>query len=139
MSSTTQTLSERFDPKVLAALEGLDFKARYVMEGFLSGLHDSPFHGFSVEFSDYRNYQPGDDLKHLDWRLFARSDRLCIKRYVEETNARVYVVCDTSGSMEYRGEEAWGRRLDCARTVAAAFTWGLLRHNDGVGLIALGG
>jgi uncharacterized protein (DUF58 family) len=72
----TQSLSARFDPKLLAALEGLDFKARYVMEGFLSGLHDSPFHGFSVEFSDYRNYQPGDDLRHLDWRLYARSDRL---------------------------------------------------------------
>src|ERR1022692_432560 len=115
MPTATQTLSERFDPKMLAALEGLDFKARYVMEGFLSGLHDSPFHGFSVEFSDYRNYQPGDDLRHLDWRqfsdyrnyqpgddlrhldwrLYARSDRLCIKRYMQETNARFYVVCDT--------------------------------------------
>ena len=73
MPTATQTLSERFDPKMLAALEGLDFKARYVMEGFLSGLHDSPFHGFSVEFSDYRNYQPGDDLRHLDWRLYARA------------------------------------------------------------------
>src|SRR6516225_11985500 len=89
------SLSERFDPKLLAALEGLDFKARYVMEGFLSGLHDSPFHGFSVEFSDYRNYQPGDDLRHLDWRLYARSDRLCIKRFMQETNVRFYVVCDT--------------------------------------------
>ncbi len=83
MPVTTQSLSERFDPKLLSALEGLDFKARYVMEGFLSGLHDSPFHGFSVEFSDYRNYQPGDDLRHLDWRLFARNDRLCIKRYMQ--------------------------------------------------------
>src|SRR3989442_872128 len=66
MISTTQTLSDRFDPKTLAALEGLDFKARYIMEGFLSGLHESPFHGFSVEFSDYRNYQPGDDLRQLE-------------------------------------------------------------------------
>jgi uncharacterized protein (DUF58 family) len=76
MLTASRTLSEQFDPRLLAALEGLDFKARYVMEGFLSGQHDSPFHGFSVEFSDYRNYQPGDDLRHLDWRLFARSDRL---------------------------------------------------------------
>src|SRR5947207_1851737 len=89
MPTTAQTLSERFDPKMLAALEGLDFKARYVMEGFLSGLHDSPFHGFSVEFSDYRNYQPGDDLRHLDWRLYARNDRLCIKRYMQETTVRL--------------------------------------------------
>src|SRR5260370_7153141 len=86
MRTPTQSLSERFDPKMLAALEGLDFKARYVVEGFLSGLHDSPFHGFSVEFSDYRNYQPGDDLRHLVWRLYPRNDRLCIKLYIPETH-----------------------------------------------------
>src|SRR6185436_13423389 len=137
MPSTTQTLSERFDPKLLAALEGLDFKARYVMEGFLSGLHDSPFHGFSVEFSDYRNYQPGDDLRHLDWRLYARSDRLCIKRYMQETNVRFYVVCDTSGSMSYRGGSAWGSKLECARVLAAALTWFLLKQNDAAGMVSL--
>src|SRR5438876_6323405 len=139
MPLAAQTLSERFDPKVLAALEGLDFKARYVMEGFLSGLHESPFHGFSVEFSDYRNYQPGDDLRHLDWRLFARSDRLCIKRYMQETNARFYVVCDTSASMAYRGAAAWGSKLDCARILAAALTWFLLRQNDAAGMVCLTG
>jgi len=130
-------LSSRFDPKVLAALEGLDFKARYVMEGFLSGLHESPFHGFSVEFSDYRNYQPGDDLRHLDWRLFSRSDRLCIKRYMQETNARFYVICDTSASMEYRGAAAWGSKLECARILAAALTWFLLKQNDAAGMVTL--
>jgi uncharacterized protein (DUF58 family) len=132
-------LSSRFDPKVLAALEGLDFKARYVMEGFLSGLHESPFHGFSVEFSDYRNYQPGDDLRHLDWRLFARSDRLCIKRYMLETNARFYILCDVSASMEYRGAAAWGSKLDVARILAAALTWFLLKQNDAAGLLTLSG
>src|SRR6185436_17674084 len=115
---------------------GLDFKARYVMEGFLSGLHESPFHGFSVEFSDYRNYQPGDDLRHLDWRLFARSDRLCIKRYLLETNVQFYVVCDTSASMGYRGSRAWETKLGCARIIAAAMTWFLLHQNDAAGLIA---
>src|SRR3989442_4923805 len=99
MVSTTQTLSDRFDPKTLAALDGLDFKARYVMEGFLSGLHESPFHGFSVEFSEYREYQPGDDLRHLDWQLYARSDPLYVKRYMQATNARCYLICDTSASM----------------------------------------
>lgn len=131
------SLAESFNPKTLAALEGLDFKARYVMEGFLTGLHQSPFHGFSVEFSDYRNYQPGDDLRHLDWRLFARSDRLCIKRYMQETNVRFYVVVDTSASMAYRGEAAWGSKLDCARLLAAGLTWFLLRQNDAAGLITL--
>ncbi len=139
MPSTTQTLSERFDPKMLAAFEGLDFKARYVMEGFLSGLHESPFHGFSVEFSDYRNYQPGDDLRRLDWRLYARSDRLCIKRYMQETNMRFYVVCDTSASMNYRGSTAWGSKLECARVLAAALTWFLLKQNDAAGMVSLSG
>ncbi len=137
MATPVQSLSERFDPKLLAALEGLDFKARYVMEGFLSGLHDSPFHGFSVEFSDYRNYQPGDDLRHLDWRLYARSDRLCIKRYMQETNVRFYVVCDSSASMNYRGAAAWGSKLECAKVLASALTWFLLKQNDAAGLVAL--
>jgi uncharacterized protein (DUF58 family) len=133
------TLAQTFDPRTLAALEGLDFKARYVMEGFLTGLHQSPFHGFSVEFSDYRNYQPGDDLRHLDWRLFARSDRLCIKRYMQETNVRFYVVVDTSASMAYKGNAAWGSKLDCARLLAAGLTWFLLRQNDAAGMITLSG
>ena len=139
MSATAPPSFTRFDPKVLAALEGLDLKARYVMEGFLSGLHESPFHGFSVEFSEYRDYQPGDDLRHLDWRLYARSDRLCVKKYTQETNARFYILCDTSGSMAYRGSRAWGSKLDVARTLAAALTWFLLRQNDAVGLITLDG
>lgn len=139
MPAATQTLSERFDPRLLSALEGLDFKARYVMEGFLAGLHDSPFHGFSVEFSDYRNYQPGDDLRHLDWRLYGRTDRLCIKRYMQETNARFYVLCDTSASMEYRGSTAWGSKLDCAKVLAAALTWFLLKQNDAAGMVTLTG
>ncbi len=107
------------------------------MEGFLTGVHGSPFHGPSVEFNDYRDYQPGDDLRRLDWRLYARNDRLCIKRFEQETNARCYVLCDTSGSMSYRGERAWGSKLDCARILAVALGWFLLRQNDAVGLVAL--
>src|SRR6267142_5534055 len=137
MPAAVESLSQRFDPKLLAALEGLDFKARYVMEGFLSGLHDSPFHGFSVEFSDYRNYQPGDDLRHLDWRLYARSDRLCIKRYMLETNVRFYIVCDTSASMKYRGSAAWASKFECAKILSGALTWFLLRQNDAAGMVTL--
>jgi uncharacterized protein (DUF58 family) len=124
---------------LLAALEGLELKARYVVEGFLSGRHASPFHGFSVEFSDYRDYQPGDDLRHLDWRLFARSDRLCVKRYLQETNVRFYLVCDTSASMAYRGHRAWAGKLDCARILAAALTWLMLKQNDAAGMVTLSG
>jgi len=130
-------LSERFDSHILTALSGLDMKARYLVEGFLQGLHESPFHGLSVEFSEYRDYQPGDDLRHLDWQLFARSDRLYVKRYTQETNVRIYVICDTSGSMAYRGRDAWASKLDVARSVAAALTWMLLHQNDAVGLLTL--
>lgn len=131
------SVSEQFNPKVLTALQGLDLKARYVMEGFLSGLHASPFHGMSVEFSEYRSYQPGDDLRQLDWRLYARSDHLYIKRHLDETNVRFYIICDTSGSMGYRGSRAWGSKLDCARIIAAAMIWFLIRQKDAAGMLAL--
>lgn len=135
MTIDSPILAQRFDPQTLAALDGLNFKARFVMEGFLAGLHASPFHGFSVEFSDYRKYQSGDDLRHLDWRLYARSDRLCIKRYMPETNVRFYVLCDTSASMAYRGDSAWGSKLDCAKVLGAALSWFLLKQNDAAGKI----
>lgn len=128
---------DRFDPQLLAALGGLDLKARYLVEGFLNGLHKSPFHGLSVEFSEYRDYQPGDDLRHLDWRLYARSDRLYIKKYTQETNVRMYLVLDTSASMKYRGPAGWGSKLDVARTIGAALALLMLRQNDAVGLLTL--
>jgi uncharacterized protein (DUF58 family) len=127
------------DPAVLAALSGLELRARYVMDGFLAGVHGSPFHGLSVEFRDYRDYQPGDDLRRLDWRLFARADRLCVKRYEQETNARVLFLCDTSASMAYRGTRAWASKLECARVVTLALAWLLMRQRDPVGLLALAG
>jgi uncharacterized protein (DUF58 family) len=141
MSSAPATtgLWDHFEPDVLAALGGLDLKARYLVEGFLQGVHRSPFHGFSVEFSEYREYQPGDDLRHLDWRLYARCDRLYIKKYTQETNVRFYLLCDASSSMEYRGEAAWGSKLDVARILAAAMTWMMLRQNDAAGLLTLCG
>ncbi|MGI9466100.1 MAG: DUF58 domain-containing protein [Rubripirellula sp.] len=128
-------LIERFDPKVMSLLHTLDMKARYLVEGFLDGMHRSPFHGISVEFSEYRDYQPGDDLRHLDWQLYARSNRLCIKKYTQETNVRVYVVIDTSGSMKYRGSKAWGSKLEVSKTLAVALTSMMLRQNDAVGLL----
>jgi uncharacterized protein (DUF58 family) len=108
------------------------------MEGFLAGLHGSPFHGPSVEFKEYRDYRPGDDPRHLDWRLFARSDRLCIRRFEQETNLRGYLLLDTSASMAYRGARARQSKLECAKTVALAFGWALLRQNDAVGVLAQG-
>ncbi len=139
MTPPLHTLSDGFDPGVFAGLEGLDFKARYLMEGFLAGPHRSPFHGVSFDFSDYHRYQPGDDLRRLDWRLYARNDRLCIKRYMQETNLRFYLVCDSSASMAYRGQNAWASKLECAKVFAAAVGWFLLKQNDAGGLITFNG
>lgn len=128
----------RFDPQQLATLGNLQLKSRYVVEGFLTGIHQSPFRGFSVEFSEYRDYQPGDDLRHLDWRLYARNDRLCIREFEEETNVRAYLMIDGSGSMGYRGDRAWDDKLGAAKTLAAALAWLLLRQKDAVGLLTTG-
>ncbi|MCG8459508.1 MAG: DUF58 domain-containing protein [Holophagales bacterium] len=127
-----------FDPDRFSRLAPLQMRARYVMEGFLDGVHKSPFHGPSVEFSEYRDYQPGDDLRHVDWRLYARRDRLAVKRYEQETNARCYLLVDTSASMAYRGEGAWDSKLGAAKVLAAALAWILLRQGDAVGLMARG-
>jgi uncharacterized protein (DUF58 family) len=134
MSSPAIT-RHQFDPETLKALAGLQFRARYVVEGFLSGMHESPFHGYSIEFSDYRNYQPGDDLRHLDWRYYARADKLCIKRYEQETNLQFHVISDTSKSMSYQGGKAWCSKLDYAKVVAASLCWLLLKQKDATGLL----
>jgi uncharacterized protein (DUF58 family) len=131
-------LARRFSPEELALIQDLDLKARYIVEGFLSGLHESPFHGFSVEFSEYRTYQPGDDLRHLDWRVYARTNRLCVKQFQAETNCHFYVICDTSVSMGYQGQKAAWSKLACAQIVAGALTWLMLKQNDAVGLLTLG-
>ncbi len=89
------------DPATLMRIKNLQLRAKAVVEGFLSGLHRSPYHGFSVEFSEYRQYTPGDDPKYLDWRLFARSDRFYLKRFEEETNLRCYLLVDLSRSMGF--------------------------------------
>src|ERR687883_381006 len=89
------------DPAVLARLGTLELKARTVVEGFLSGLHRSPFKGFSVEFAEYRQYLPGDDLASIDWKVYARSDRYYVKKFEEETNLDCHLMLDASGSMGY--------------------------------------
>ncbi|HEY5895742.1 MAG TPA: DUF58 domain-containing protein [Chthoniobacterales bacterium] len=133
--AASATPALRFEPQQLAALGNLQLKSRYLVEGFLTGIHQSPFRGFSVEFSEYRDYQPGDDLRHLDWRLYARNDRLCIREFEEETNTRVYLVIDGSGSMAYRSDRAWDDKIGVAKAMAAALAWLLLRQKDAVGLL----
>ena len=92
---------EYLKPEVVARLSRLDLVARLVVEGFITGLHQSPYHGFSVEFSEYRPYMPGDATRDIDWKVFGKSDRLYVKQYEEETNLKAYLLLDTSGSMAY--------------------------------------
>ena len=121
------------DPTVLAGLHNLELRARVVVEGFLAGLHKSPHRGFSVEFNDYRHYQRGDDMRHVDWRLYARSGKLYIKQYEDETNVRCMILLDTSASMAYTSGGM--SKLDYGLTLASALAYFIARQRDAVGLI----
>ncbi len=121
------------DPKVLNKITRLDLKARHIVEGFMGGMHKSPYHGVSVEFAEHREYAPGDDLKHLDWKVFGRSDRLFIKEYELETNLRAHILLDTSESMDYGGRET--TKLELASHIAASMAYLILRQQDSVGMV----
>ena len=127
--------ADLIDPASLAALGRIEIIARWVVEGFLTGLHRSPRKGFSVEFAEHRAYQPGDDLRFLDWRVVARADKWLIKQFEEETNLKATIVLDVSKSMAWSGSPARLTKLAYAEQVAAAVAWLLLRQRDGVGLI----
>lgn len=121
------------DPAALMRIKNLELRAKAVVEGFMSGLHRSPYHGFSVEFTEYRQYVPGDDLRFLDWHRYARTDREYIKRFEDETNLRSWLLLDLSRSMGY-GSLAWSK-ADYAKTVAATLAYFLSLQRDATGLI----
>ncbi len=125
------------DPAALASLGHLEVIARWVVDGFLSGLHRSPRKGFSVEFADFRPYQPGDDLRYVDWKIAARTDRWVVKQYEEETNLRATLILDVSASMDWRGAPAVERltKRTYGEQLAAALALLLLRQRDAVGLV----
>jgi uncharacterized protein (DUF58 family) len=125
--------SSFIDPAALMRIKNLEMRAKLVVDGFLSGLHKSPVHGFSVEFTEYRQYSPGDDLRFLDWRLYARSDRYYIKRFEDETNLRCYLLVDLSRSMGFR-TLAYDK-AEYARTAAATIAYFLTLQRDAVGLV----
>ena len=133
--TATEELQKYLDPKVLSKITRLDLQARLVVEGFISGLHRSPFHGFSVEFASHREYVPGDDIKHIDWKVQARTDRFYIKQYEEETNLKATFLLDCSESMHYRrgGRDAMSK-FEYAAAVAASLAFLLLEQQDAVGL-----
>lgn len=132
MTTTAPTIREMVDPKLLASVEDLDLVARWVVEGFLHGLHRSPYVGFSVDFASHREYIPGDDLRHLNWKLFGRQDRLYIKQYDAETNVDLHLVLDISGSMTV-GEEAVSK-LRYATLLCASLAHLAAQQRDAVGL-----
>ena len=137
MESTRAPRADLFDPAALGALGHFEVVARWIVDGFLSGLHRSPRKGFSVEFADFRPYQPGDDLRYVDWKIAARADRWVVKQYEEETNLRATIVLDVSRSMDWRGAPAETRltKRAYAEQLAAALALLLLRQRDAVGLI----
>jgi len=123
------------NPADVAKLGGIEIVAEGVVEGFLSGLHRSPFRGFSVEFTEHRAYQPGDELRYLDWRILARADRLFVKQFEEETNLRAMILMDVSRSMAWRGSPDRLTKREYAERLAAALGLILLRQRDATGLI----
>lgn len=113
----------------------MEMRARLIVEGFITGLHKSPYHGFSVEFAEHRPYNPGDELRHVDWKVFAKTDRHYVKQYEEETNLRHYVVLDTSPSMHYRHESGL-TKLEYGSYLSAALHFLMAKQRDATGLIA---
>lgn len=127
-----ESVAGLIDPSTLMRLKSLEIRAKHVVEGFLTGLNRSPFHGFSVEFTEYRQYTQGDDPRHLDWRLFARSDRYYIKRFEDETNLRCLILLDVSQSMNF-GSKGYSKS-EYARTLAATLAFFLNSQRDATGL-----
>jgi uncharacterized protein (DUF58 family) len=125
--------SQSISPQALMAIRNLELRARVVVEGFWSGIHRSPYHGFSVEFTEYRQYTPGDDPRYLDWRLYARSDRYYIKKFEDETNLRCHLLVDQSRSMSY-GSLPY-TKAEYASTLAATLAYFIYLQGDAVGLL----
>ncbi len=131
-------------PDVVAQLANMELRARLVVEGFITGLHKSPYHGFSVEFTEHRQYMPGDEIKHLDWKVYGKTDRFYIKQFEEETNLKSYLVLDASKSMDYssngppssslRRANGQLRKIEYASYIAAALAYLMVEQRDAVGL-----
>ncbi|UCE60294.1 MAG: DUF58 domain-containing protein [Phycisphaerales bacterium] len=134
MKESTQEPGDYLDPKVLAKISSLELRARLIVEGLLSGMHHSPHRGLSVEFADHRAYTQGDDLKHVDWKLFGKTDKYYIKEYEQETNLELLLVVDCSESMAYRSSREGMTKHAYATSLAAAISYLTLQQRDSVGL-----
>src|SRR5687767_2308163 len=142
---STASAKTYLDPKTLDRIKRLDVRARLVVEGYITGQHRSPYNGFAVEFATHREYAPGDDTRHIDWKVWSKTDRFYIKEYEEETNLRCTILLDASKSMRYgehphpgplpRGEGNSWRKFDYAATAAASLAYLLQQQQDAVGLV----
>ncbi len=120
-------------PAVVAQLANMELRARLVVEGFITGLHKSPYHGFSVEFTEHRQYMPGDEIKHIDWKAYGKTDRFYIKQFEEETNLKSYLIVDASRSMDYASKGNL-KKFEYASYIAAALSYLMIEQRDAVGL-----
>ena len=132
----TNTRQSYFDPLVLAKISTMTLRARHVVEGLLSGLHQSPYRGYSVEFAEHREYVPGDEIRRIDWKAYGKFDRYFVKEYEEETNLRAYLLLDASASMDYG--TAGLRKFDYGCYLAVSLAYLMLRQGDDVGLVTFG-
>jgi len=133
MDEQVRDFKNFLDPSFISKLNSLELKARLVVEGFMVGLHKSPYHGFSVEFSQHRAYMQGDNLKDVDWKVFGKTEKYFIKQYEEETNLRSYIFLDSSNSMSYNSGN-YISKLDYSVTLAAALSYLMIHQQDAVGL-----
>ena len=133
MTGVLQDYRKFLQPDVVAKLSNMELVARLVVEGFITGLHKSPYHGFSVEFAEHRQYMPGDEIKHLDWKIYGKTDRYYIKQFEEETNLKAYIIVDASKSMAFA---SGGRisKLEYASYITAALAQLMIQQRDAVGL-----
>jgi uncharacterized protein (DUF58 family) len=121
------------DPEVVSKLSNMDLRARLVVEGFITGLHKSPYHGFSVEFAEHRQYMPGDEIKHVDWKVYGKTNRFYVKQFEEETNLKAYVLLDASASMGFTSVSV--TKLQYACYLAGALSYLMIGQRDAVGLL----
>jgi uncharacterized protein (DUF58 family) len=133
MAGVAEDYRKFLRPETASKLANMDLVARLVVEGFITGLHKSPYHGFSVEFAEHRQYMPGDEIKHLDWKVYAKTDRYYVKQFEEETNLKAYLLLDTSGSMGYRSNGI--SKIQYATYLCAALTYLMLKQRDSIGLV----
>jgi uncharacterized protein (DUF58 family) len=134
VARTDQSYRVLLDPSFLSKLQGLDLIARLIVDGFLTGLHKSPYHGFSVEFAEHRQYMAGDPIRHVDWKVYAKSDRFYIKEYEQETNLRAHLLLDVSSSTPF-ADEGRIEKLRYGTYLAAALAYLMLQQQDAVGLL----